>query len=291
MPSKTCHARRGNDPRRFARARRGAPAHHQRAPVLGQVAHHKRRLTAGPAPPRPVASSTCRAAETSPVRSRSTAARWRRYRDVLPTMQLGGHRRRDIELVTTRRGSILAAGVGGAIPARGDDAVDRPIKALDALTVNQTSTLTLDRRPMLDAGPPHVGVEVARRIKVERPTHSGWIARVIFQPRREAFRHFDVPRRVNRLEIGRRRRREDRFLAGAAGQVQPVWLGGRLTSLRLAPHDVTGRSGGAAAMASVRRQLRQVATARHGTVVRGDGMARDDVGGSRHRPRRCQRSP
>lgn len=56
------------------------------------------------------------------------------YRGLYPQMQLTSGRPRELELETTRRGSILAAGVGGAILGRGADLIimDDPIKATEA---------------------------------------------------------------------------------------------------------------------------------------------------------------
>ena len=58
------------------------------------------------------------------------------YEDVFPAMQLLSPKPRDLELITTARGSCLATGVGGGILGRGADVivVDDPIKALDALS-------------------------------------------------------------------------------------------------------------------------------------------------------------
>ena len=67
---------------------------------------------------------------------RRTVAQQPWYGSVFPAMQLAGPRPRDLELVTTARGGVLATGVGGAILGRGADVivVDDPIKALDALS-------------------------------------------------------------------------------------------------------------------------------------------------------------
>lgn len=58
------------------------------------------------------------------------------YSDVFPAMRLTSSRPRDLELVTTERGGILATGVGGGILGRGADVivVDDPIKGIDALS-------------------------------------------------------------------------------------------------------------------------------------------------------------
>ena len=58
------------------------------------------------------------------------------YQRAFPAMRLTGPKPRDLELVTTARGSCLATGVGGGILGRGADVivVDDPIKALDALS-------------------------------------------------------------------------------------------------------------------------------------------------------------
>ena len=58
------------------------------------------------------------------------------YQRAFPAMRLNGPKPRDLELVTTARGSCLATGVGGGILGRGADVivVDDPIKALDALS-------------------------------------------------------------------------------------------------------------------------------------------------------------
>ncbi len=67
---------------------------------------------------------------------RRTVAQQPWYQNVFPEMQLASPKPRDLELATTARGSILAAGVGGGILGRGADVivVDDPIKALDALS-------------------------------------------------------------------------------------------------------------------------------------------------------------
>ena len=66
------------------------------------------------------------------------------FRDLFPAMRLASPRPRDLELVTTARGSIFAAGVGGAILGRGADViiVDDPIKALDALSKAERRRVT-----------------------------------------------------------------------------------------------------------------------------------------------------
>lgn len=53
-----------------------------------------------------------------------------------PACRLTGRRPRDLELTTTQRGSVLAAGMGGAILGRGADliVIDDPIKGVDALS-------------------------------------------------------------------------------------------------------------------------------------------------------------
>lgn len=58
------------------------------------------------------------------------------YQRAFPAMRLNTARPRDLELITTTRGSCFAAGVGGAILGRGADiiVVDDPIKGVDALS-------------------------------------------------------------------------------------------------------------------------------------------------------------
>ena len=58
------------------------------------------------------------------------------YQRLFPGMRLDSPRPRDLELRTTERGYVLAAGVGGAILGRGADVivVDDPIKGLAALS-------------------------------------------------------------------------------------------------------------------------------------------------------------
>lgn len=58
------------------------------------------------------------------------------YGNVFPGMRLTSSRPRDLELITTERGGILATGVGGGILGRGADVivVDDPIKGIDALS-------------------------------------------------------------------------------------------------------------------------------------------------------------
>lgn len=53
-----------------------------------------------------------------------------------PTFKLTGPRPRDLELTTTQRGSVFAAGMGGAVLGRGADliVIDDPIKGVDALS-------------------------------------------------------------------------------------------------------------------------------------------------------------
>ncbi|WP_456684568.1 phage terminase large subunit [Bradyrhizobium sp. P5_C11_2] len=53
-----------------------------------------------------------------------------------PAFRPTGRRPRDLELTTTQRGSVLAAGMGGAVLGRGADliVIDDPIKAVDALS-------------------------------------------------------------------------------------------------------------------------------------------------------------
>ncbi|SFM75632.1 phage uncharacterized protein (putative large terminase), C-terminal domain-containing protein [Methylobacterium pseudosasicola] len=58
------------------------------------------------------------------------------FGSAFPRFRLTGPRPRDLELTTTRRGSIFAAGMGGAVLGRGADliVIDDPIKAVDALS-------------------------------------------------------------------------------------------------------------------------------------------------------------
>ena len=53
-----------------------------------------------------------------------------------PEFRLTGPRPRDLELTTTQRGSVFAAGMGGAVLGRGADliVIDDPIKGVDALS-------------------------------------------------------------------------------------------------------------------------------------------------------------
>jgi predicted phage terminase large subunit-like protein len=53
-----------------------------------------------------------------------------------PGFRLAGPRPRDLELTTTQRGSVFAAGMGGAVLGRGADliVIDDPIKGVDALS-------------------------------------------------------------------------------------------------------------------------------------------------------------
>ncbi|MGH1590599.1 DUF5681 domain-containing protein [Methylobacterium phyllosphaerae] len=53
-----------------------------------------------------------------------------------PAFRPTGRRPRDLEMTTTLRGSVLAAGMGGAVLGRGADliVIDDPIKAVDALS-------------------------------------------------------------------------------------------------------------------------------------------------------------
>jgi predicted phage terminase large subunit-like protein len=73
------------------------------------------------------------------------------YQELFPETRLTTKRPRNIELITTRRGSRYAAGMNGAILGRGADliVIDDPIKAADALSqaerrrVNETFDSTL----------------------------------------------------------------------------------------------------------------------------------------------------
>ncbi|MDP4003687.1 phage terminase large subunit [Methylobacterium sp. NEAU K] len=67
---------------------------------------------------------------------RRTVAQSPWFNAAFPTFRLTGSRPRDLELTTTLRGSVFAAGMGGAVLGRGADVivVDDPIKAVDALS-------------------------------------------------------------------------------------------------------------------------------------------------------------
>ena len=67
---------------------------------------------------------------------RRTVAQSAWYQKTFPAMRLASKRPRDLELVTTQRGSCRAAGVGGSILGLGADLIiiDDPMKATDALS-------------------------------------------------------------------------------------------------------------------------------------------------------------
>ena len=58
------------------------------------------------------------------------------FKAAFPVLRLTSPRPRDLELTTTQRGSVLAAGMGGAVLGRGADliVIDDPIKGVDALS-------------------------------------------------------------------------------------------------------------------------------------------------------------